>query len=277
MSETIIVPHERAGLELDEFLCLQFPEWNKGFLRRQVRGGRVLVDGRPALPSLRLRPDQVLMVEFEDLEAPIVPVAPDTALRILHEEEDYLVVDKPPGLAVEPERWARESPSLSGALLRLARERSDAGPKSGATGVSRGGEGSGELDLRFRIVHRIDKDTSGCVVVAKNLEAERSLRAAFEERRVEKRYQALVEGEHPLANGESETIDLPLGPDARKSGRMVVRESDGKPAQTRVSVAQRFRGYTLVDCFPVTGRTHQIRVHLAAVGSPGGRSALWQA
>src|SRR5206468_5851573 len=115
MNETIVVPWERAGLELDEFLCLHFPEFSKGFLRRAVREGLILIDGMRASPSQRLRADQVLLVELDEDEAPPAPVAPEAALPILYEDEDLLVVDKPAGLAVEPERWARGAASLAGA------------------------------------------------------------------------------------------------------------------------------------------------------------------
>ncbi len=253
MSEEIVVPWERAGLELDEFLCLQFPTCSKGFLRRAVRAGQVLVDGTRAQPSQRLRPDQVLLLEFDEDEAPPSPVAPACEIPILYEDEDLLVLDKPSGIAVEPERWARGAASLAGALLALARSRS---------------AGEDALDLRLRAVHRLDKDTSGALVVAKHLEAERSLRAAFEQERVEKTYLALVEGEHPLADGAEEVIDLPLGPDEKKSGRVAVQPRTGKPSRTRIAVARRFRGYTWLSCQPLTGRTHQIRVHLTACGFP---------
>ena len=253
MSETFIVPLDRAGLELDEFLCLQFPGCPKGILRRVIRDGRVLVDGTSAQPSQRLRPDQVLLVDVDDLELPDEPAPPEVELAVLHEEEDWMAVDKPAGIAVEPERWERSRATIAGALLRVARERSGA---------------SERLALRLRPVHRLDKETSGVLVVAKDLEAERFLRTAFEERALRKVYLALVEGEHPLAAGAWEEIDLPIGADPRKSGRMVVDERQGKQALTRITVEQRFRGYTLLRCEPRTGRTHQIRVHLAAVGFP---------
>ena len=261
MSEVYVVSRERAGLELDEFLCLLFPEWNKGFLRRQVHAGTVLVDGAQTLPSHRLRADQVLMVDIDVTDTPAAPIAPGVPLEILEETDDWMVVAKPAGLAVEPERWARDAASLSGALLQVARQR--------------GGEDGG-IDERMRLVHRIDKETSGAVLVAKNVEAERALRRAFEEGRVEKTYFALVEGEHPLADGEAEVIDLPVGPDGRRSGRMMVRPAKdkkkgaggGKPSRTRVRVERRFRGYTLLRCEPLTGRTHQIRVHLSHAGFP---------
>jgi 23S rRNA pseudouridine1911/1915/1917 synthase len=259
VNEHIVVPAERAGLELDEFLCLLYPECGKGFLRRQVRDGLVLVDGQRALPSMRLAVDQVLMVDFDEDEAPAPPVDPGIPIPILHEDDDLLVLDKPSGLSVEPERWAREAGSVAGALLALARTRTSAGPADGPAGA---------LDERLRGVHRLDKDTSGCLVVARHLEAERALRKAFEDHAVEKTYLALVEGEHPLADGEEAVIDLAIGPDERRSGRVVIDEKGGKPARTRIAVAERFRGYTLMRCHPESGRTHQIRVHLAAMGFP---------
>ena len=242
MNETIVVPCERAGLELDEFLCLHFPEFNKGFLRRAVREGLILIDGMRANPSQRLRADQVLLVDLDELEAPPAPVAPEAEVAILFGDAGLLVGDEPAGLAVEPERWARSAPSLAGALLALARARSPA--PDGA---------SAPLELRLRAVHRLDKDTTGVLVVAKHLEAERALRGAFEHDLVRKTYWALVEGEHPLPDGEEEEIDLPIGPDEKRSGRVVIDAVEGKPARTRISVLQRFRGFTWLACRPLSG------------------------
>jgi RluA family pseudouridine synthase len=279
MATEIPIPPERIGMELDEFLCLSFPLLNKGFLRRQVRDGHVLVDGNPAVPSQRLRMDQVLHVEFDETEdLPEAPVAPAARIPVLYEDEHVLAIDKPSALAVEPERWARGNASVAGALLELALARSGVDPEAAATPSEPGSA----LEFRPRIVHRLDKDTSGVLLVAKTVEAERSLRAAFDAGEVEKDYLALVEGEHPLADGESEEIDLPIGPDERKSGRMRVDRLEGKPSRTRVSVERRFRGYTLLLCRPLTGRTHQIRVHLMEAGFPlavdpmyGRRNALY--
>lgn len=257
----IVVPEDKSGIELDEYLCLQFPLLNKGFLRRQVRDGRVLVDGTSAIPSQRLRRDQVISIDIDEEDAPEAPVAPACELPILYESEHLLALDKPAGLAVEPERWARQNATVSGALLSMALERAGIEPLDPL-------EPTDAMSFRPRVLHRLDKETSGVMLVAKTIESERLLRTAFEEREVKKTYLALVEGEHPLEDGEHDVIDLALGPDDRRSGRMRVLEHKGKPAQTRISVVERFHGFTLLRCEPLTGRTHQIRVHLAAVGFP---------
>jgi len=256
VSEYIAVPVERSGLELDEFLCLLYPQLGKGFVRRSVREGAVLVDGERVKPSVRLRANQVLIVDLDEDAAGPAPVPTPTPIPILHEDSRVLVVNKPAGVATEPERWAREKASLAGAVLQLAVDRG-APDEVGAL-----------LEFRPRLVHRIDKGTSGAVLAAKDLEAERELRGGFERGLIKKQYLALVEGEHPLDEGESEIIDRPLGPDARKSGRAVVLEKCGKTARTRIGVETRFRGYTLLRCEPLTGRSHQIRVHLADAGFP---------
>lgn len=263
MADHIVVPRERQGIELDEFLCLLFPLLNKGYLRRQVRDGKVLVDGQPALPSRHLRSDQVVSIELDEdaADLPEPPVAPTLELAVLFEDDEVLVVEKPAGLAVEPERWERGNACLSGGLLQLALQRSDLEPEA----PDQPAEG---LGFRPRIVHRIDKETSGAVLVAKTLEAERRLREAFASRAVDKQYLALVEGEYPLAEEEEAVIDRPIGPDLRKSGRMRIDEGGGKASRTRVRVEERYSGFTLLRCEPVTGRTHQIRVHLAAEGFP---------
>jgi len=256
MTEHLVVPQDRGGLELDEYLCLVYPSVTKGYLRRQIHDARVLVDGQPARPSRRLRPNDVVSVEFDEEQAPRRPVDDGIRVPILYEDDSLMVVDKPAGLAVEPERWKRDAATLSGALLAVALDRA----------TSDRPQGEPTLGFRPRLAHRLDKDTTGCVLVAKTIEAERALRRAFEEGTVRKQYLALVEGEYPERDGP-DVIEGPIAPDPRKSGRMRVH-ADGRPASTRVSVEQRFQGFTLMRCSPLTGRTHQIRVHLAEEGFP---------
>lgn len=253
--DTFVVADERAGLEFDEFVCLQYPGLSKGFIRQQIGAGNILLDGNDATPGKRLRVNQVVMATVDWENAPERPVAPGIEIPVIYEDDDVLVVDKPAGLAVEPERWKREIGSLAGALLQLVEELEEGAPNDGS------------LAYRPRLVHRIDKDTTGAVLVAKNIEAERALREAFGSATISKRYLALVEGEPFLDDEETMLVDAPIGPVIKKSGRMRVA-SDGKPSQTRYGIEERFDGYTLLRCEPVTGRTHQIRVHMAHEGFP---------
>lgn len=255
-TETFVVADERAGLELDEYVCLQYPGLSKGFLRQEIGAGHILLDGRDAKPGKRLRPNQVVICTIDWERAPARPVAPGIELPSVHEDDDLLAIDKPARLAVEPERWMRELGSVAGALLQRVEDLDEDDPSS-----------DGGLSYRPRLLHRIDKETTGVMLVAKNIETERTLRQAFETGGISKSYLALVEGELYLEDDESMIIDQPIGPVIKKSGRMRVAV-DGKPSQTRVSIAERFDGYTLARCEPLTGRTHQIRVHLAYEGFP---------
>lgn len=256
MNDVLVVPDEHVGMELDEFLCLNYPEWNKGFIRGEIRAHRILINAEPTRPAQRLKPNMVIMVQADESSAPRAPLAPqlpEFTIEVLHETEGWMVINKPAGVAVEPERWAHEAGSISGALLQFAKQRADDDQR---------------LNSRFRIAHRLDKETTGAMVVAKDVESERFLRRAFENRLVEKSYLALVEGEYPLADGETERIELRINPDPRKSGRMLAGGKTGKQSCTEVSVERRFEGFTLMRCRPLTGRTHQIRVHMAGVGFP---------
>jgi 23S rRNA pseudouridine1911/1915/1917 synthase len=274
--EYLTVPERHAGLELDEYLALLYPQINKGSIRQQIRSGRVLIDGERVQPSVRISANQVLVVELDPdlLDKPLLE-APEIEVPVLYEDGRVLVVDKPAGVAVEPERWLRSAGSMAGAMLRLALARGDEAPDAdpdlepepGVEGEAADADGRPRLRFRPRIVHRLDKDTSGVLLIAKDLAAERLLRGAFEHAQVKKTYLALVEGECELADGEIEWIDLPIGADPRKSGRMRI-DPAGKPSRTAIGVSQRFRGYTLLHCHPETGRTHQIRLHCAARGFP---------
>ncbi len=264
VNEIHVVAAEQVGLELDEFLCRQHPLTPKRVLRSLVRQGQVLVDGTGARPSQRLRIDQVVTVDYveEDL-ASVRPAAPEEPLVCLFEDDDIFVVDKPANLLVEPDRWDASRPSLLGALHSAAEQR------------------EADQSFRPRVVHRLDKGTSGIVLVAKHVDAERHLGDAFQRGAIQKTYLALVEGECDLEDDATDVIDFPLGPAPRRNGTMRVDEEGGKPARTVISVEERFRGFTLVRCQPITGRTHQLRVHLAEIGHSlavdplyGRRSAL---
>ncbi len=262
MEEVLVVADDLGGIPLDEFLALRWPRVAKGRLRAWVRQGGVRVDGGPCAPGDRLRPGQVVLVEPPPEPWPEVRRAGGLELRILHQDEHLLAVDKPAGLPVEPGRWGEHPVTLTGAVLDRAEgeRRPDGLPRR-----------------RPRALHRLDLGTSGVLLYALSLEGERYYRRLFEEGRVEKTYHALVIGEV----FEAGIVDRPLAPDRRRGGLMRVVESGGKEAVTEYRPLRRFRGYTLLEVRPRTGRTHQIRVHLASLGHPlavdpryGGRDRL---
>lgn len=246
MSRCLEVPEEFVGAPLDELVASHWPRVAKGRLRELIRSGAITVGGRPARPSQRLRADDVVLVEADPDELPQVAPA-GFEVRVLHQDEHLVAVDKPPGFPVEPGRWGEHPATLTGALLDWAASRRTAG---------------GRRPPRPRALHRLDLGTSGVLLYALSLEAERYYRELFATGRVEKVYHALVLGEVRRAG----VVDEPIGPDPRRGGLM--RIGRGKPARTEYEPLRRYRGYTLVECRPRTGRTHQIRVHLAGIGHP---------
>ncbi len=245
---------EVAGLRLDRFLGLLFADYSRAFLQRAVREGRVLVNGLAAKPGRPLRAGDVVRAELpilvEDrLEAEAIP------LEILFEDEHLLAVNKPPDLVVHPARGAARG-TLANALLYHCRQ-----------GIS-------DLNgpLRPGIVHRLDRDTSGVILAAKSNAAHRELARQFKDREVRKEYLALVRGRMTHDSGE---VALPIERDPRFRERMRAREGAGRTARTRWFVEERFARFTLLRVEPLTGRTHQIRVHLAALRHPVAADVLY--
>jgi len=205
----------------------------------------VLVSGRPAKASHRLRQGDEVTVHLPPPEP--LDVAPeDVPLNVVYEDRDILVINKPAGMVVHPAPGHRGGTLVNAILARCP-------DLAGIGGYQRPG-----------IVHRLDKDTSGLMVVAKNDKAHHSLTSQLKARRVHKVYLALVEGHLEPSQG---VIDAPIGRHPRQRQRMAV-VANGREAQTRYCVLHYLPGYTLVEASPITGRPHQIRVHMAAVGHP---------
>jgi 23S rRNA pseudouridine1911/1915/1917 synthase len=236
-----VVPHALGGMRLDQALARLFPQYSRNRLQAWLKSGHVTVDGEQAAP--RRLVDGGERVRVEPPPAPdALPRAQRMPLRIVHEDEALIVVDKPAGLVVHPGAGVPSGTLMNGLLAHA--------PQLAA--VPRAG-----------IVHRLDKDTSGLLVVAKTVEAQASLAEQLASRSVRRVYLALVQGEPP-ASGR---IDAPVGRDARARTRMAVTHR-GKPARTAYRVLERFGRAALVECRLETGRTHQIRVHFQHIRHP---------
>jgi 23S rRNA pseudouridine1911/1915/1917 synthase len=249
MTDHVEFTVETAKERLDKLILAQMPHLTRTQAQNLIKQGLVTVDGATVKSGVKLRGGEVIRVVIEKPEEDIAVEAEEIPLDILYQDDDLAIINKPAGLVVHP-AIGNTSGTLVNALLH---EWSQIGDME-------------DEDHRHGIVHRLDKDTSGVMIVAKTMEALENLKTQFQERTVDKRYIAMLERTPNTPEGR---IEAPIGRDPRQRKRMSVQR-DGKPAITEfVVLDDTYRdGATLVEFKLLTGRTHQIRVHAAFIGCP---------
>jgi 23S rRNA pseudouridine1911/1915/1917 synthase len=239
---TATVPAQLGGLRFDQALVRVFPQYSRNRLQAWLKSGHITLDGRRPAARHPVSGGERIVLEPPPLPEAATPQAQRMALKIVHEDAELIVIDKPAGLVVHPGAGQPDRTLLNALLAHAPR----------LAGVPRAG-----------IVHRLDKDTSGLLVVAKTVEAQAALAKQLAERSMRRIYLAVVQGDPPASG----VVDAAIGRDVRSRVRMAVSHR-GKPARTAYRVVERFGHAALVECRLETGRTHQIRVHLQHIRHP---------
>ncbi|WP_165006605.1 MULTISPECIES: RluA family pseudouridine synthase [unclassified Enterococcus] len=244
MTELNATIHQETG-RIDKVLTSLFSDYSRSQVQLWLKEGAVFVNGKAVKANYKVKAEDKILVEIPEPE-PLDVIAEDIPLEIVYEDESVAVINKPQGMVVHPSAGHTHGTMVNALMYHIK-------DLSSINGVIRPG-----------IVHRIDKDTSGLLMVAKNDEAHESLAKQLKDKTSLRKYVALVHGEIPHEKG---TINAPIGRSKVNRKMQAIRE-DGKPAVTHFTVLERFDGFTLVELKLETGRTHQIRVHMKYIGYP---------
>ena len=238
---------KESGIRIDRFLSDNHPELSRSFLQKLIRDGLVQVNNKSIKANYKVQSGDYVSLQLPDLTEPDI-LPEDIPLDILYEDDDILVVNKPKGMVVHPSA-GHTSGTLVNAVLSHCKEH-----LSGINGVMRPG-----------IVHRIDKDTTGALLVCKNDAAHHNIAEQLKEHTIKRRYRAIVQGNIREDEG---TVEGAIGRHPTDRKKMAIHVKNGKPAITHYKVLERFGNATYVECRLETGRTHQIRVHMTSIGHP---------
>ena len=247
MKQDIYVGEQEGGVRIDKYLADTAGQLSRSYIQKLLKESRILVNGKTVKASYVVEDEDVLSMDIpEAVEPEIEPEAME--LDILYEDDDVILINKPKGMVVHPAAGHYSHTLVNGLMYHCL------GNLSGINGV-----------LRPGIVHRIDMDTTGVLIVCKNDMAHNSIAAQLKEHSITRRYQAIV---HGVIKEDEGSIDAPIGRHPVERKKMSINYNNGKPAVTHYKVLTRFKDFTHVECRLETGRTHQIRVHMASIRHP---------
>lgn len=247
MKQDIYVCEQEGGVRIDKYLADTAGQLSRSYIQKLLKEGRILVNGKTVKASYVVEDEDVLSMDIpKAVEPEIEPEAME--LDILYEDDDVILINKPKGMVVHPAAGHYSHTLVNGLMYHCL------GNLSGINGV-----------LRPGIVHRIDMDTTGVLIVCKNDMAHNSIAAQLKEHSITRRYQAIV---HGVIKEDEGSIDAPIGRHPVERKKMSINYNNGKPAITHYKVLTRFKDFTHVECRLETGRTHQIRVHMASIRHP---------